>query len=80
MRFQVERDALAEAVAWVSRALPARPVIPVLSGLLLDAADGLTLSCFDYEVSARVRVTCPNPAPAARSAAPISRRHNRACP
>ena len=56
MRFQVERDALAEAVAWVSRALPARPVIPVLSGLLLDAADGLTLSCFDYEVSARVRV------------------------
>ena len=56
MRFQVERDALAEAVAWASRALPARPVIPVLSGLLLDAADGLTLSCFDYEVSARVRV------------------------
>jgi DNA polymerase III subunit beta len=56
MRFQVERDALAEAVAWVSRALPARPVIPVLSGLLLDAADGLTLSCFDYEVSARVHV------------------------
>ncbi len=56
MRFQVERDALAEAVAWVSRALPARPVMPVLSGLMLDAADGLTLSCFDYEVSARVRV------------------------
>jgi DNA polymerase-3 subunit beta len=56
MRFQVERDALADAVAWVSRALPARPVIPVLSGLLLNAADGLTLSCFDYEVSARVRV------------------------
>ncbi|HYZ54104.1 MAG TPA: DNA polymerase III subunit beta [Streptosporangiaceae bacterium] len=56
MRFQVERDALADAVAWVSRALPGRPVIPVLSGLLLTAADGLTLSCFDYEVSARVQV------------------------
>ncbi|MGA2828915.1 MAG: DNA polymerase III subunit beta [Streptosporangiaceae bacterium] len=56
MKFQVERDVLAEAVGWASRALPARPVIPVLSGLLLQAADGLTLSCFDYEVSARIEV------------------------
>ena len=56
MKFQVDRDVLAEAVGWISRALPARPVIPVLSGLLLEAADGLTLSCFDYEVSARVEV------------------------
>jgi DNA polymerase III subunit beta len=57
MKFQVERDALAEAAGWASRALPSRPVIPVLSGLLLEAAaDGLTLSCFDYEVSARVEV------------------------
>ena len=56
MKFQVDRDVLAEAVGWASRALPARPVIPVLSGLLLGAADGLTLSCFDYEVSARVEV------------------------
>jgi DNA polymerase III subunit beta len=61
MKFQVERDVLAEAVGWVSRALPARPVIPVLSGLLLQATDGLTaggltLSCFDYEVSARAEV------------------------
>jgi DNA polymerase-3 subunit beta len=71
MKFTVERDALAEAVAWVARALPTRPVVPVLTGLLLsaDQADAgqpdqagqpgpafLTLSCFDYEVSARVRV------------------------
>ncbi len=57
MRFVVERDALAEAVAWVARSLPSRPVLPVLSGLLLEAApDGLTLSCFDYEVSARIAV------------------------
>jgi DNA polymerase III subunit beta len=55
MRFVVERDALAEAVAWVARSLPSRPVLPILSGLLLQAApDGLTLSCFDYEVSARI--------------------------
>jgi DNA polymerase III subunit beta len=55
MRFVVERDALAEAVAWIARSLPSRPVLPVLSGLLLQAAPGgLTLSCFDYEVSARI--------------------------
>jgi DNA polymerase III subunit beta len=57
MRFRVERDTLTEAVAWVARALPSRPVLPILSGLLLSAdADGLILSCFDYEVSARIRV------------------------
>src|SRR5690349_7062133 len=63
MKFTVERDALAEALTWVARALPTRPVLPVLAGLLLSATnddqpgDGfLTLSCFDYEVSARVRV------------------------
>ena len=55
MKFRVEREALGEAVAWVARALPARPVVPVLSGLLVEAGGaGLTLSCFDYEVSARV--------------------------
>ena len=55
MRFIVERDVLAEAVAWVARSLPSRPVLPILSGLLLEASsDGLTLSCFDYEVSARI--------------------------
>ena len=57
MRFVVERDALAEAVAWIARSLPSRPVLPVLSGLLLQAAPGsLTLSCFDYEVSARISI------------------------
>ena len=57
MKFTVDRDALAEAVAWVARALPGRPVIPVLGGLLVRAdGDELTLSCFDYEVSARMRV------------------------
>jgi DNA polymerase III subunit beta len=57
VKFRVEREALGEAVAWVARELPARPVIPVLSGLLMKASGaGLTLSCFDYEVSARVTV------------------------
>jgi DNA polymerase-3 subunit beta len=58
VKFRVERDVLAEAVAWAARSLPARPPVPVLAGLMIDAAaDGrLVLSSFDYEVSARVEV------------------------
>jgi DNA polymerase III subunit beta len=57
MRFRVGREAFGEAVAWVARALPSRPVVPILSGLLLRAeGGGLTLSCFDYEVSALLRI------------------------
>ncbi|MBA2769110.1 MAG: DNA polymerase III subunit beta [Sporichthyaceae bacterium] len=60
MKFRVERDVLADAVAWAARSLPARPPVPVLAGLVLDAsADNggrLVLSSFDYEVSARVEV------------------------
>ncbi|SDK01396.1 DNA polymerase-3 subunit beta [Nonomuraea jiangxiensis] len=36
--------------------LPSRPVTPVLSGLLLEAGDELSLSAFDYDVSARADV------------------------
>ncbi len=57
VKIRVERDVLAEAVAWAARSLPARPPAPVLAGLLLKAEDGqLSLSSFDYEVSARVSV------------------------
>ncbi len=58
MKFRVERDVMAEAVSWTARALPSRPPVPVLAGLLLEAdAEGiLRLSSFDYEVSARVEV------------------------
>ena len=56
MKIQVERDALAEAVAWTARALPARPAVPVLAGIRLQAAADLTLSSFDYDVSAQARV------------------------
>lgn len=59
MKLRVERDVLAEAVTWAARALPSRPPVPVLAGLLLDASpEGvLRLSSFDYEVSARVEVS-----------------------
>jgi DNA polymerase-3 subunit beta len=58
VKFRVERDVLADAVAWTARALPLRPSAPVLAGLLIEAGaidgtDGLQLSTFDYETSAR---------------------------
>ncbi|WP_068928223.1 DNA polymerase III subunit beta [Planobispora rosea] len=56
MKFRVNRDVLAEAVAWAARVLPSRPAVPVLSGLLLEAGDDLVLSAFDYDVSARATV------------------------
>ncbi|MFD4671962.1 DNA polymerase III subunit beta [Lentzea sp. NPDC058450] len=58
MKIRVERDGLADAVAWVARSLPSRPPVPVLGGVLLDAEsdESLTVSGFDYEVSAQVGV------------------------
>jgi DNA polymerase-3 subunit beta len=58
VKFRVERDALADAVAWAARSLPVRPSVPVLAGLLIEASnDGLVLSTFDYETSARATLS-----------------------
>jgi DNA polymerase-3 subunit beta len=59
VKFRVERDVLADAVAWAARSLPVRPSVPVLAGLLIetsDNGDGLVLSTFDYETSARATI------------------------
>ena len=56
MKIQVDRDILADAVAWTARALPARPTIPVLAGMRLHAGNDLTLSSFDYDVSAQASI------------------------
>src|SRR5882757_473908 len=57
MKFRVERDALADAVAWAARSLSARPTIPVLAGLLLEVTDSaLSISGFDLEASTQVDV------------------------
>ena len=57
MELRVERDALADAVVWTARSLPARPPMQVLLGLLLEVGDdGLEVSGFDYEVCSRVRL------------------------
>ena len=62
VKFRVERDALADAVAWTARSLPARPAVPVLAGVQLSAGgsgsteQSLSVSGFDYEVSTQVDV------------------------
>jgi DNA polymerase-3 subunit beta len=59
VKFRVERDVLADAVAWAARSLPVRPSVPVLAGLLIETSpegDGLVLSTFDYETSARATI------------------------
>jgi len=55
VKIRVERDALADAVAWVARSLPNRPTAPILAGLLMNASgDEVTLSSFDSTTSAQV--------------------------
>jgi DNA polymerase III subunit beta len=60
----VERDIFADAVAWTARALPARPTVPVLAGMRLHASgDELTLSSFDYDVSALAKIAVDTQSP-----------------
>ena len=54
MKFRIDRDVLADAVAWTARTLPVRPPVPVLAGMLIEAGETLKLSSFDYEVSAQM--------------------------
>jgi DNA polymerase-3 subunit beta len=57
MKFRVERDALADAVAWAARSLSARPTIPVLAGLLLSVnGSTLSVSGFDLEASTQIEL------------------------
>ena len=58
MKIRIERDPLADAVAWAARILPQKSQLPVLSGLRLDAepSGALRLSGFDYEVSAEAEI------------------------
>ncbi|QZY50841.1 DNA polymerase III subunit beta [Leucobacter tenebrionis] len=58
MRFTVNRDVFSDAVSFAVKLLPQRPTQPLLSGALIEAeGDSLTVSSFDYEVSARTSVT-----------------------
>jgi DNA polymerase-3 subunit beta len=58
VKFQVNRDVFADAVSFAVKLLPQRTTLPILSGVLLRAeGETLTLSSFDYEVSAQTQVT-----------------------
>jgi DNA polymerase-3 subunit beta len=57
VRFQANRDVFSEAVSFAVKLLPQRTTLPILSGVLLEATEnGLVLSSFDYEVSARTEI------------------------
>ncbi|MFC8201700.1 hypothetical protein ACFUTV_40925 [Streptomyces sp. NPDC057298] len=52
MQFTADQTDLAAAVSYAAHSLPAKPPVPVLAGLLLDAGDDtLRISAFDYETS-----------------------------
>lgn len=54
MKVEIDSAALADAVAWTTRVIDARPANPILAGIQLEAVDGtLQLSAFNYEISAR---------------------------
>jgi DNA polymerase-3 subunit beta len=58
VKFQVNRDIFSEAVSFAVKLLPQRTTLPILSGVLLRAEGSIvTLSSFDYEVSAQTSVT-----------------------
>lgn len=59
VKLHVERDVLADAVAWAARTLPARtPTTPILQNLRLEATSrgSLLVTSFDQEVSSQVEV------------------------
>ena len=58
MKFQVNRDVFSEAVSFAVKLLPQRTTLPILSGVLIETTEtGLTLSSFDYEVSAQIEIS-----------------------
>jgi len=58
VKLTVHRDVFAEAVSFTVKLLPQRTTLPILSGVLISAdGSGMTLSSFDYEVSARTTIS-----------------------
>ena len=51
VKFKVERDVFADAVTWAAKNLPQRPVIPVLTGVLVTADNDGTVRFAFYDLS-----------------------------
>lgn len=57
MKFEVNKDVFSEAVSFAVKLLPQRTTLPILSGVMVVAdTAGITISSFDYEVSAKTNV------------------------
>lgn len=57
MELILDRDVLADAVAWSSRTISPRPAVPIMAGVRIEAKQqGVEFSSYDYEVSSRVTV------------------------
>lgn len=61
--FTITGGALLDAATWAGRVIPSRPTAPVLAGLLLDAADQLTVTGYDLETRASATVPCTTTEP-----------------
>lgn len=52
MKVEVNSASFADAVAWTTRVIDARPANPILAGLKIEATNGtLQLSAFNYQIS-----------------------------
>jgi DNA polymerase-3 subunit beta len=57
MKFQADREVLSDAISFVVRLLSPKPQLPQLSGVMISASENqVTLSVFDYEVTAKVSI------------------------
>ena len=57
MKFEANKDVFSEAISFAVKLLPQRTTLPILSGVLINAGDGgVTISSFDYEVSAKTTI------------------------
>ena len=57
MKFQADREVLADAISFVVRLLSPKPQLPQLSGVMITAEQNkVVLSVFDYEVSAKAEI------------------------
>jgi DNA polymerase-3 subunit beta len=55
VKFRIDRDVLADGVAWAARTLPHRPTLPVLAALRIEALDdAVRVAAYDHEVFGEV--------------------------
>lgn len=57
MKIRIERDQIADAVAWVLRSVGSKATLPVLGGILVEAGEGkIAFSGTDLEIAGRAEI------------------------